>query len=78
VAKIELRELLVTLNAGLPAAPWEPDIDDPGTENEEWTGKMYHPPDGSATALYDGDAKLARNLALLRNLVPRLIVALGK
>jgi hypothetical protein len=73
--QVLLKEL-VALDAELPPAPWTPDIDDEGTEHEEWTGKMYHLPDGSSTPLYDGDVKLARNLALLRNLVPRLVAAL--
>jgi hypothetical protein len=71
-----LREILqqaTALNQALPPAPWEADIDDPGTESEEFTGKFCHPEcPHSSTPLYD-DARVAVQVATMRNLFHELI-----
>lgn len=73
---VRLGALLVKfrkLHEELPLGPWEADIDDPGTDCENFTGKFLLPdsaPVGSV-CLYD-DPKLARQLAELRNLLCEL------
>jgi hypothetical protein len=56
------------LEGRIPPWPWDPDIDDPGTHNEDFTGKFNHPGIPSATALYDNPT-LARNIAEMRTII---------
>jgi len=60
------------VDARLPPSPWEADIDDPDS-CPEFTGKFYHPPDGSSLPLYDMDPDAAKDLASLRNLFHELV-----
>jgi hypothetical protein len=77
----ELLQKARELEALLPPAPWEADIDDPGP-NEDFTGKFYHPDerdgqDGASTALYT-HPELARNIAEMRNLFHLLVGELDR
>jgi hypothetical protein len=64
------------VDARLPPSPWEADIDDPETE-PEFTGKFYHPPDGSSLPLYELAPAAAKDLATMRNLFHQLLEAVG-
>lgn len=55
------------LEARLPPHPWEADIDDPHTANEEFTGKFYHPGVGSL-CLYN-EPQVARDIAEMRTII---------
>lgn len=72
----EIKDLMTVariLDAELPPAPWVADIDDPGTEHEEFTGKYDHPGSPSATALYDATPDTARKFAQMRNIFHELV-----
>jgi hypothetical protein len=64
----ELRAALVMLGTD-----WEPDIDDPGTSSEKWTGKWYR---SGPTSTFDpstASPEMARAVASLINAMPRLL-----
>lgn len=66
------------VDARLPPAPWEADIDDPDTD-PEFTGKFYHPivpGKGSSLPLYNEPAAAA-DLATMRNLFHELLRAIN-
>ena len=66
---------LATLDSILPPAPWEADVEDPGTADESFTGKFLHPAThrvGPWTSIMDTPS-LARCIATLRNLVHKVV-----